>query len=469
MKKICLSIIVALASVCIVAQTPQAFKYQAIARDETGNILSIWDIGLRVSLIQKGSNGEAVYVETHKVQTNIYGLINLVIGEGNVVTGEFKSIKWGENRHYLKIEMDTEGGENYKEAGISQLYAVPYALYAENAGKLVDAEPSDHESTQKSPQKKVKGSRDPVPNSKFPADTNSFLNVNVGKVGIGTTDPQEKLDVIGKIMSTLGYNTNGDDGLNDTLNLVTNIRFDSLKLQYRTLAFSGGILTYVSDTSAWVDTVGNNIITFYCGDSLLDIRNMQKYGTVLIDTQCWMVENLNIGIKINSTTGGQEQTDNGEIEKYCYSNDISQCDIYGGLYEWGEAMQYVTTPGTQGICPDGWHIPTDAEWTTLTDYLGGLDVAGGKMKSIGIIQESTGLWYDPNLGATNESGFTGLPGGNRIGNGSFTFRGSAGYLWTSTENSGTHAYYRRLYYENASVYRGYRPKTDGFSVRCVQD
>jgi len=110
------------------AQAPHAFKYQAIARDEAGNALSIWDICLRISIIEEGSDADAVYVETHKVQTNIYGLINLIIGEGEVVKGDFSSIKWGENRYYLKMEMDINGGSNYKEMGTSQLYAVPYAL-----------------------------------------------------------------------------------------------------------------------------------------------------------------------------------------------------------------------------------------------------------------------------------------------------------------------------------------------------
>jgi uncharacterized protein (TIGR02145 family) len=119
-----------------------------------------------------------------------------------------------------------------------------------------------------------------------------------------------------------------------------------------------------------------------------------------------MAENLNVGTKINSTSDGQLQTDNEILEKYCYNNDIANCNIYGGMYEWNEAMQYDTTEGAQGICPDGWHIPTDAEWTTLTTFLGGESVAGGKMKEAGFAH-----WYSPNTGATNESGFTGLPGG----------------------------------------------------------
>ena len=131
----------------------------------------------------------------------------------------------------------------------------------------------------------------------------------------------------------------------------------------------------------------------------------QTYSSVEIDDQCWMAENLNIGTRIDGDT---DQTNNSTIEKYCYDDDTDNCDTYGGLYQWDEMMQYVTTEGTQGICPAGWHLPTDAEWTTLTNFLGGESVAGGKMK-----EEGLDHWQTPNTGATNSSGFTGLPGGFR--------------------------------------------------------
>ena len=138
MKKNYLTLFVLFASLTILAQSPQAFKYQAIARDEVGNVLSMWDIGLRISLIQAGANGQPIYVETHRVRTNIYGLINLTIGEGEVMKGDLSSIEWGKTRHYLRMEIDIEGGRDYKEVGTSQLYAVPYALYADEAGKIAD-------------------------------------------------------------------------------------------------------------------------------------------------------------------------------------------------------------------------------------------------------------------------------------------------------------------------------------------
>lgn len=185
------------------------------------------------------------------------------------------------------------------------------------------------------------------------------------------------------------------------------------------------------------------------------------YNTVLIGGQCWMAENLNIGNRID---GSSSQTDNGIIEKYCYNNSDAQCDVYGGLYQWDEMMGYTATEGSQGICPDGWHLPTDAEWTALATYLGGESVAGGSMKESGTIH-----WSNPNTGATNSSGFTGLPGGYRLTGGSFDGVSYYGYWWTSSKYSTGWAWYRILYYETAQVYRYNDPKGYGYSVRCVRD
>ena len=104
---------------------------------------------------------------------------------------------------------------------------------------------------------------------------------------------------------------------------------------------------------------GTLTIEDFCGP-FIDARNNKLYQTILIGEQCWMKENLNIGEIINGT---QEQTNNSIIEKYCHDNIGTNCDIYGGLYQWDEVMQYLTNEGVQGICPQGWHIPTDAEWT----------------------------------------------------------------------------------------------------------
>jgi uncharacterized protein (TIGR02145 family) len=125
---------------------------------------------------------------------------------------------------------------------------------------------------------------------------------------------------------------------------------------------------------------------------------------------------------------------------------------------------YTTGKQQKKVCPVGWHLPSDAEWTQLTDYLGGKDVAGGKMKEIG-----TSHWDSPNTGATNESGFTALPGGFRYSNGTFDYIGGYGYWWSATDYGTNYAWSRSMDYDNSNVSRLYDNKEYGFSVRCVMD
>ncbi len=202
-----------------------------------------------------------------------------------------------------------------------------------------------------------------------------------------------------------------------------------------------------------------------CGCVAPVLYEGQTYSTVQIGDQCWFKENLNAGVMINSNTGGQLQTNNEIMEKYCYGNDAANCNLYGGLYEWNEAMQYLTTEGTKGICPVGWHVPSDFDYTALTNYLGGLAVSGGKMKEAGLIH-----WAAPNSGATNESGFTALPGGYRdSGNGTFNDQTHYSFLWSSTQNTDFMAWYRQLSHGGQDVYRNYNMTKDlGLTVRCLK-
>jgi uncharacterized protein (TIGR02145 family) len=211
--------------------------------------------------------------------------------------------------------------------------------------------------------------------------------------------------------------------------------------------------------TAYGDEVSFTTEAFVCGTSTIsDIEN-NTYNTVLIGSQCWMKENL----KVTKNPAGTD------ITRYCYKDSTAYCDTYGGLYTWavmmnGSASSSTNPSGVQGICPTGWHIPGDAEWTQLTDFLGGESGAGAKMKETG-----TTHWSSPNEGATNTSGFTGLPGGCRYTDGSFNFIGGDGYFWSSSELSATYAWYRYLDYYYANVDRGSYTEGLGFSVRCVRD
>jgi uncharacterized protein (TIGR02145 family) len=187
-----------------------------------------------------------------------------------------------------------------------------------------------------------------------------------------------------------------------------------------------------------------------------------------------MAENLNIGTMIN---GSGDQTDNGTIEKYCYSDNTSNCVIYGGLYQWNEAMQYVTTAGTQGICPTGWHLPTDDEYKTLEMYLG---MSSSEANNTGWRGANEGsklagnepLWTDGNLDSNPDfgsSGFRALPGGDRLTNGAFNNITKNAYFWSSSESGTNNSWFRGINYDKTQVSRYAYDKELGFSIRCIKD
>ncbi|MDZ4203180.1 MAG: fibrobacter succinogenes major paralogous domain-containing protein [Bacteroidales bacterium] len=142
---------------------------------------------------------------------------------------------------------------------------------------------------------------------------------------------------------------------------------------------------------------------------------------------------------------------------------MSWRNLYGALYNW------YSVNNASGLCPTGWHVPGYAEWTTLTNFAGGESVAGGKLKSTRTAPTEHPRWDSPNTEATDQYGFSALPGGYRGSNGNFGYVGSSGLLWSATEYSSTNVWYRSMTYEYGSVFRPNSYKTYGFSVRCVRD
>jgi uncharacterized protein (TIGR02145 family) len=200
----------------------------------------------------------------------------------------------------------------------------------------------------------------------------------------------------------------------------------------------------------------------------------ESYPIVQIGTQCWFAKNLNVGTMINFSSSADNQTNNSTIEKYCYDNDTANCTTYGGLYQWAEAVQYQngatndTSPSpafsgnVKGICPMGWHLPSDGEWSSLETFLGG-SFSGGALKS------TSSLWTSPNYGATNSSGFSALPAGASDTTGSYNTIGISTSFWTSTEFSSILAYGTLLNY-NFSFVQGLNDiKFFGRSIRCIRD
>lgn len=194
-------------------------------------------------------------------------------------------------------------------------------------------------------------------------------------------------------------------------------------------------------------------------------REGNVYKTVVIGTQTWMAENLKTTLYQNGDPIGTTSTVNLDISteslpkyQWAYDGNESNISTYGRLYTWHVATD------SRKLCPAGWHLPTDAEWTTLTTFLGGESAAGGKLK-----ETATTHWLTPNADATNDTKYTALPGGYRNQTGVFTGMGNYGFWWSSTSNTTISAWNRSMSYGGSAVSRDPSFDRFGLSVRCLKD
>ena len=199
---------------------------------------------------------------------------------------------------------------------------------------------------------------------------------------------------------------------------------------------------------------------FVCGTSTVTDTDGNVYHTVSIGSQCWTVENLkttkfNDGTAILTGLDSAAWVNNTTGAYSIYKDNPTNDTLYGKLYNWSAV-------NTGKLAPTGWHVPDTTEWNTVATTLGGADVAGGKMKS------TSSLWQATNVGATNSSGFTGLPGGNRSRNGYFN-NPYLGTWWTTTAASAVNAYLRNLYSPSTALGFPNYTKELGCSIRCIKD
>jgi uncharacterized protein (TIGR02145 family) len=225
-------------------------------------------------------------------------------------------------------------------------------------------------------------------------------------------------------------------------------------------AETGTSHTITINENAWPAHQAHGDVLGDCSESI----------TTTICDQVWMVKNLDVttyrnGDPIPEVTNPTEWV-NLTTGAWCYfENNSANGTVYGKLYNW------YAVNDSRGLAPAGWHVPSDEEWTILSDCLGGELVAGGAMKSTGTLEAGTGLWLSPNTGATNSSGFSGLPGGFRevfVG-GNFGFIGFVGYWWSSKEEDTNNAFDRNMNSLTIDITRGTENKRNGFSVRCIRD
>ena len=297
----------------------------------------------------------------------------------------------------------------------------------------------------------------PVPPSNLRGTVASNTQINLSWTDNSTNETGFKIErktgtgvyaVVGTTATDI--NTYSDNGL--TSNTTYTYRVYSYNAGGNSPTYSNEI-NLLTDSGTSVDYDGNT------------------YQLVAIGTQIWTKSNLNVS-KYRDGTPIPQVTDltawaSLTTGAWCYNNNTTaNGTTYGKLYNWyAVAGIHDNDPNTPNktLAPTGSHMPSDAEWTTLTNYLGGESIAGGKMKSTG-----TTLWVSPNTGATNESGFTGLPGGERTNNGSFGPIGYSCILWSSSESS-TSSSWVRILDSSTMVSRINYLKAGGFSVRCIKD
>lgn len=482
------------------AQAPEKINFQSILRDNEGVIWNNKSVTLKISILEGGTNGTIRYLETHQKTTDISGLISLQIGTGNIISGSFHQINWGNAPHFIRLEADFEGGNHFLLLGTQPLSSVPYALFTSVS------DTSLHEKAEIDPvfnlsiAKSISQADTAYWNRKGnkPGDIqvwngSLWVNVPAGMPGqILTISPDGNPDWLSSLPSVLP--TVSMTGLSEIF--PNSIRFNAQVLSdggghitskgivYGTQpqptlldqsatsgtdngAFEGTITNLLPNTKYYFRAFATNELGTRYSNQLLEntpplVTDVDGniYKGIKIGTQVWLNKNLMVtkyqnkdtidevipdGLWQNLLSGGWSNID----------NSANNNEVYGKLYNW------FAVSDERKICPQGWKIPSDDDWTVLTSYLGGLDVAGGKLKATGI-----GFWGIPNAWASNLSFFTGLPSGYRDEHGMFFGIGYYAIWWTSNSN-GAEAWSRYVYNEFNYASKETLSKNQGLSIRCL--
>ena len=444
------------------AQAPQGFNYQATVRNSSGDLIVNTNVYFKFNVIQGSETAVPIFTETHYVPTDDLGQVNLVIGQGTANTGIFSELDWSLGSYYLGIELDT--GSGYLAMGTTQLLSVPYALYAENSGNSTPTTPNLEAvlaENNSANNQQIKDLLDPTD-----AQDAVTFSVLLEKI----TELQNQLDYLGDLEN---WSDSDGDGFTE---LAGDCNDSDASVRPGIYEVSDGI---DNNCDGEIDEGYNGF------DDVIDIDG-NNYNFAIYGDQVWTVENAEMvtyrdGTEIPQVTDETEWA-NLTTGAWCYyNNDPSK----GKLYNWyavaGIHDAIENTPNKE-FAPEGWHVPSDAEWTTLKNYLiaNGYNYDGSTtVDKIAKAMASTTGWDSSTVtGAigndqslNNSSGFNAFPEGYRDDDGSFDNEGSSAIFWSSTEYISSNAWFRFLNYNFSYLYRSYHiyDKQAGFSVRFVRD
>lgn len=447
-------------------QAPTTISYQGVARTATGQPIPNQNIKIKLSLLETATSSAALYTETHTPTTTGQGLFALQIGAGTVVSGNYANLNWSNGPKFVKTEIDPNGGDNYTITSTNPLNAVPFALYAAsgNPGPQGPQGPAG-------PQ----GNAGPAGPQGLKGDTG--IRGPIGPPGLagsngktilhGTTNPNLQIGTVGDFY----INTATDSlfGPKSSNGWGTGISLIGPKGSFPNGTNPGDMQYW--NGNEWVmipKGEDNSILVIDNGVPKWEKQTLdpvhdpdgKKYRTVQIGNQIWMRENL----MTNKYSNGDPIP---EVESAAsWSGLTTGARFYLEQLPYGYLYNWYAVSDPRGLCPAGWHVPSDAEWIELEDFLGGSTSGstGGKLKESG-----SSHWLWPNVGGTNESGFTAYLSG---------FRGASGALgeftravfWTSTESGPNTAVERNLFSEHGGIVRGSgNSKKFGASVRCIKN
>ena len=375
----------------VFAQAPQKFTYQAVVRDNSNNLLRNTDVTVTVSLLQGSESGSAVYVETHNAKANANGLMTLLIGGGTVTSGSFADIEWGSGPYFVRVESNL--GDKGTLTTVQQLLSVPYAQYANEAGNYTETDPTVPAWAKQSEKPNYDYSE--IKNTPtIPTVPTKVSQLENDKGYIATeTDPtvpawakeSEKPSYdYSEIKNTPELPTvptkvsqlENDKGYITEADMPEQVNADWNATEGAAMILNKPDFSNLEKLNGKIDSLAQAMenFKFVCGGEIRDVEG-NSYRTVKIGSQCWMQDNLRTTKYADGTSILEGHSVSG-LEPLYYNNTETDFDLTqrGYLYNWpavmhGAAASKTNPSGVQGICPDGWHVPSDAEWTQLTDFV----------------------------------------------------------------------------------------------------